>query len=54
MIVKAIASKMIATRLQPLWAELENMYLDNTVSTDEVSRLIAMSKKYIRAYKRRI
>lgn len=44
MIVKAIASKMIATRLQPLWAELENMYLDNTVSTDEVSRLIAMSK----------
>lgn len=46
MIVKAIASKMIATRLEPLWAEIENMYNgnDSSISTDEVSRLIAMSK----------
>lgn len=46
MIVKAIASKMIATRLEPLWAEIENMYNgnDSAISTDEVSRLIAMSK----------
>lgn len=44
MIVKAIASEVIASKLQPLWDEIKNLYNDNVISPDEVSRLIAMSK----------